>query len=150
MNEMTAPQQAPPATTTVVSALADKPDDYIIDRYIKLRDKVDAIKKEHIAALAPYREMMATLENVMLARLIERGATNTRTNAGTAYVKEDVTVTVRGWSETLAFIQANELWELLEARVSKTAALEIAKERGEDIPGVVVRRENGVNIRRTT
>ncbi|NBQ13221.1 MAG: hypothetical protein EBU31_01075 [Proteobacteria bacterium] len=141
---------SPLNTTTVVDSLRLRSDDYLISSYIQLRDGLDAQKKEQTKANAPITAMMHTISNVLLERLNDRGAINTRTENGTAYVSQDVSVTVRGWSETLPFIREHDLWELLEARVNKSAALEVMAERGTDIPGVVVRRENVVHIRRTT
>lgn len=139
-----------PTTPTVVDALRARTDDFLVDSYIKLRDRLTEQKKAQTAANAPLAEMMHRIENVMLERLQQRGALNTRTERGTAYVSEDVSVTVRAWSETLPYIQEHGMWELLEARVNKTAATAIMAESGTDIPGVVVRRENVVHIRRTS
>lgn len=152
MSQATAPPSAinTPATTTVVDKLRAAGDDQLIRAYVKARDKRDADKKAFNETQKPLLEGMRLIETVLLERLLQRGSLNTRTEAGTAYVSDDVSVTVNGWSQTLDFIKENELWELLEARVSKTAAQEIIAERQADIPGVVVRREKVVNIRRTS
>lgn len=143
---------ASPATTTVVnnpSPLAAKPDDDLISAYVKLRDHVDERKKAHTAELARYREAMGKIEMEFLRRFIDRGANSTKTDAGTAYVSDETSVTVHAWSECFRFIEGGSHWEFLEARVSKTAVLEYMAQHGQEVPGVKVRRENRVNIRRS-
>lgn len=143
--------QAPPATTTGVFKVPDDwTDDLIIEKYLALRDRRDVLKKQHTEQLAPYNSIMHTMENAMLARLLSRQAQNTRTENGTAYISEDVSVTVRAWSQTFGFIEDNKLWEILEARVSKTAVLSYQAETGTEIPGLNIRRENRVHIRRSS
>ena len=73
-------------------------------------------------------------------------------------------VTVNRWSDTLDWIQKNERWELLEARVNKTMTLETLKELAEtanakaeagdavapeelEIPGVHITTMAGLNVR---
>ncbi len=124
-------------------------DDQIIEKYIALRDKKDAIKKQHTEQLKPYNEVMYAMEMALLDRLNQRGADSTKTKVGTAYISTDTSVTCHAWSQTFDFIQKHEHWELLEARVNKTAALEIMNETGKEIPGVAVRRDQKVNIRRS-
>lgn len=142
--------QAPPATTTVgIQIPASVPDDKLVEHYVKLRDAVDALKKKHTEELAPHRKLMFAIEGALLERLNQRQATQTKGPSGTAYVAVDTSVSVRAWSETFQYIQDKEAWELLEARVSKTAALSWMAEMNEEIPGVVVRRENKVHVRRS-
>lgn len=141
---------APPTTTTVGVNIPDTlPDDKLIEMYVKLRDREGETKKRHTEELLPMRRVMLAIEGALMKRLLERSTTSTKGPSGTAYMSEDTSVQVRAWSETFGFIQNKELWELLEARVSKTAALAYMGETGEEIPGVVVRRENKVHVRRS-
>src|SRR5271167_2135418 len=57
----------------------------LVEKYIALRDHVTARKAAHTEELAPYTAGMGVIEGEFLRRLIERGADNTKTEAGTAY-----------------------------------------------------------------
>lgn len=121
----------------------------MVSRYVKLRDRIAAKKKEHIAELAPYNLAMATLEGMMLDTLNAAGAENMRTASGTAYKATSTSTKVTDWPQTLAFIKEKEAWDLLEARVSKTAAAAIMEETQAPIPGVTTTREIVVNVRKS-
>lgn len=121
----------------------------LIASYLRLRDKKKEIDDAHKAKMKPVDEMMGRIETMLLAHLNDAGADNlTSKGIGTAYKVTKTNVTVNGWSQTLGYIRDKEAWELLEARVSKTAAVAIIEETGADIPGVVVQQTLGVNIRR--
>ena len=123
--------------------------DQMVDKYVQLRDKVTIIKKEQADALAPYNVAMAHLEAAMLDTLNQNGAESTRTEHGTVYKTTRTSTKVTEWSKTLEFIKAREAWDLLEARVSKTAAEAIIQETQAPIPGVTTTREIAIGVRRS-
>lgn len=164
-------------STTVVETQAEqptspsvKPDGWdnnkLVEKFVALRDKVAEIKKRHKEELAKYNVVMATLEGWLKQELLTSGSESIRTSAGTFYKTTQTSVTCNEWSKTLEWIKDNDAWELLEARVSKTAALEIlkdladkaaqAREAGQQvdpeslvIPGVVISRELEVGVRKS-
>ncbi len=137
--------QGSPAPAT---ALPDWPSDKLVEKFIALRDKVAEIKKRHTAELAPFHVAMATLEAGMLDALNKSGAHSMRTEAGTFYTTTLTSASVQQWSEVLDFIRTKEAWELLEARVNKTAAEAIMDETKQPIPGVKITRTVNLNVRR--
>jgi hypothetical protein len=92
--------------------------------------------------------MMGSIEALLLDALIQNNAESMRTGKGTFYKTTHASVKVKDWSETLAFIQESERWDLLEARVSKTAAQQVVEETKLPIPGVEIERMVKVNVRR--
>jgi hypothetical protein len=130
--------------TTVVAMTPD----IMVQKYVRLRDKVAGIKKRHQEELAPFNLAMDTLEGHLLGVLNKEKAENIKVPAGTFYRSTRTSVTVSEWSKTLNYIRQQELWELLEARVNKTAAEAIMDETKQPIPGVNVSRETTVQIRR--
>src|SRR5262245_55048992 len=110
----------------------------MIEKYLQLRNKVDAIKQQHKDQLEPYTTVMEQLENELLKHLNTAGVNSTNAPAGTAYKSTATSVTVSDWPKTLEHIRTNNLWDLLEARVGKTAAVEIIEETKKPIPGVTV------------
>jgi hypothetical protein len=148
--DASAPQAAGESAGVNVSPLKTTlTTDQLIAKYVALRDKVADIKKAQVAQLAPYNDAMAMLEGILLDKLNQAGEESVRTASGTAYKTARVSVTCNAWSQTLEYIQTHEAWDLLDARVSKTAAQAIIEETGQPIPGVVVRTDIGLNVRRS-
>ena len=132
-------QQAPPVLTPAAK----------IAYYIKLRDKIAAVKDAQAAQLKPFTDAMKLLESGILADLSAAGVDSMKSDAGTAYTVVHTSATVPEWSKTLDYIREHEAWELLEARVSKTAALAIVEETGAPIPGVKITQAVTLNVRRS-
>lgn len=123
--------------------------DLVIAGVIALRDQIDALKTEHKEALAPLNQKMEKLEAYLQLQLTTLGTTSfTAKGTGTAYLQNVVGVTVEDWDATLAWIRAGDLWEFLERRVSKTVVQEYMESTKEVPPGVNVRQETEVRVRR--
>lgn len=134
-------------TTTVV----DNSDTAIlVDKYVRLRDRHDLLRKQQQAELAKYTEAMGYLENKLLDVLNTTNAESLRTRAGTVYKSLRTSCKVETWQLTLHYILEHQAYELLEHRVNKTAAGEIVKDTGQPIPGVAITQEVTVNVRRAT
>lgn len=118
-------------------------------RYLALRRRKEQLQEVHKKALHPFNEMLATLANMILAELQEAGVTSMSSPDGTVYQSTETSVTVKDWAATLSYIQANQAWDLLEARVSKTATLSIMEETEEPVPGVNVSQETVLRVRRS-
>lgn len=117
--------------------------------YIKLRDKRDEVKKAHTEQLQPYNDMMGKLEGLLHAELQRAQLDSMRSEAGTVYRSTETSVSVKDWPATLAFIQDNKLFDLFEARVSKTAAIAVIEETKAPIPGVQITQTEVLRVRRS-
>lgn len=122
--------------------------DAVVAAYIKLRDHKDEVKSRHKDELAPINEQMAKLEGWLHRELNAQGVDSFKTKAGTAFVQKATSVTVAEWDVTLPFIREHDLWDLLEARVSKSAVQDYVESTKEVPPGVNVRVEEVVRVRR--
>lgn len=123
--------------------------DTVIAGVIALRDKIDEIKKRQTEELAGDRANLEKLEAYLQNELQKAGVTSfAAKGVGTAYLQNTTSVTVADWEATLAWIRQNELWEMLEHRVSKTVAQEYIESQGAVPPGVNVRTEVEVRVRR--
>ena len=123
--------------------------DDVIGAVIKVRDHIDALKKLHKEQLAPENAKLEKLEVFLQLQLTTLGTTSFAAKGiGTAYLQEVVGVTVEDWESTLAWIKDTGLWEMLEKRVSKTVVQEFMEGNQAVPPGVKVRRETEVRIRR--
>ena len=119
----------------------------MIENYLALRNKVSKIEERHKTELMPYAKMREQLENLLLAHLNDTGTDSAKCAAGTAFKSTATSVTVKDWPATLTYIKDNNLWDLLEARVNKTAAVEIIEEIKKPIPGVQIARATVLRVR---
>lgn len=91
--------------------------------------------------------MLSRLGNLILAELQAAGVNSMASAEGTVYKSTETSVSVKDWPATLSYIQQNQLWDLLEARVAKTAAVTIMQETQAPIPGVQVSQEIVLRVR---
>lgn len=123
--------------------------DQVIAAVITVRDQIDAKKQEHKNDLAPLNVKLEKLEAFLQLQLTTLGTTSFAAKGiGTAYLQEVVGVTVEDWDATLTFIKETGLWEMLERRVSKTVVQEYMEAQEAIPPGVKVRKETEVRVRR--
>jgi hypothetical protein len=119
----------------------------MIESYLKLRRKMSEVDDRHKEELRPFMELKEQLETELLRYLNTAGLDSTKCEAGTAYRSTSTSVSVKDWRATLEFIKTNELWDLLEARVAKTAAVELTDERKAPIPGVEISQATVLRVR---
>lgn len=123
--------------------------DKVVNTYIKLRDKKAAMKKVFDGETAAINEQLETLENFIMQKAQELGVDSFKTDAGTAYRYETVSATVADWDKSLAFIQEQGAWNLLEHRVSKKAVEEYKETHGEIPPGINYTSMFSIGVRRS-
>ena len=104
---------------------------------------------DYKAKAAVLDDALSKIENVLLLQFQEQGMESVKTKHGTAYKSTRNSAGVADWDQVLAYVQQNDLWNLLEHRVSKQAVEEIKAETGELPPGVNWRSEVTINIRRS-
>jgi hypothetical protein len=116
-------------------------------RYLQLRAMIKQIEDKHKNELAPYLDVKFQLETALLDHLNRNGLDSTKCPDGTAFKSTVTSVTVRDWPVTLDYIRDHELWDLLEARVSKSAAVEIVTDTSRPIPGVEITQATVLRVR---
>lgn len=102
--------------------MEDPTDDALIKSYIDRRDWLADRAKWFEEQMAPFKEQMKTLETEMHRRLLERGATNTKSESGIAYIEKTMQVKCDDKEAMLDWAFVNyEDWgkNLLTAHVSK-------------------------------
>lgn len=120
----------------------------IVAAFVKLRDHKNKIQKRHKEELAPVNEKLDRLSGWLQNDLLQRKVQSQKTAAGTAYLSTDSSATVKDRDEYLKFVIENEMWDLLENRVSKTAVRDYLEEHGEVPPGVNYVTTQVVRVRR--
>lgn len=128
-----------------------KPTSELIQTYLNIRRTVEHLESEHKKQMKPYKEALSSIEVVLLDRAHKDGVQSFPVKGiGTAYRVVKTSATVKSWSETLPFIRKEELWNLLEHRVNKTAIKEYMEENnGELPPGIKWVEFETINIRRS-
>ena len=121
----------------------------LVEGYIKLRDKKAELKAKHDAEMAPINAMMDKIEIHLLKQMQEQGVESYKTGLGTAYTATRTSATVADWDSLLGFVREHNLWQMLERRVSKTAVDEYVAANQDLPPGVNLRSEVCVNVRRS-
>lgn len=120
----------------------------LVAKYITLRDQKARLKAKYESDVASIDEALARCEGYFLKAMNDQGLTSLPTSAGVPYKQIRVSANVADWNATLPFIREHELWHMLEKRVNKTAIEQYAEENGDVPPGVNIRREVVVNVRR--
>lgn len=123
--------------------------DQIIDKYLKIRDEKTKIKEKYQADVAHLDAAMEKIENYLQAEMQKSGLKNLPTELGTAYLSTRTAATVADWDSLLSYVRANDLWTLLEKRVSKTAVDEFVAANDDLPPGVNISQAVVVNVRRS-
>lgn len=120
---------------------------WLIEEYIKLRNKVNEIKTKHAEQLEPYGTVMQTIESQLLDHLQKHELSSVKGETGTAYKQTITSVTVDNWDQVLRYIQENQAWDLLERRVSKQVTQTMIEESQKPIPGVKISQALVVRVR---
>jgi len=95
--------------------------DQVIETYMKLRKKKEAIEGEAKSQVKGIKENMIKLESWLKEKADVDGVTSFKTNHGTAFLTTNDYARVADWDAMLGFIQEHEAYDLFEKRVSKTA-----------------------------
>jgi phage host-nuclease inhibitor protein Gam len=121
-----------------------------VELYIKMRDKKAELKAEFDAKVAPLNEKMDKLEAKLLDVFNQTGMDSVKTESGTAYTTTRVTASVADKDVFMTHVRENDDWGLLEIRASKTAIEQYRSVHDDIPPGISMREERVVNVRRSS
>lgn len=122
--------------------------DQLVASYRNVRERKDEIAKRHEQELAPVNEALRAIEARLLAMFTEAGLSNVKTAHGTAYTSTRRSYTVEDPSALRDFIEGNNLPELLETRVSKSAVDQYLEAGNALPPGIKVSQQVTINVRK--
>jgi phage host-nuclease inhibitor protein Gam len=118
--------------------------------YIKMRDKKAQMKAEFDASVAPLNEKMEKLEAKLLDVFNKTGMDSVKTEFGTAYTTTRVTASVADREIFMTHVKENDDWALLEVRAAKSAVEQYRENNNDLPPGISMREERVVNVRRSS
>jgi phage host-nuclease inhibitor protein Gam len=121
-----------------------------VSLYIKMRDKKAQMKAEFDASVAPLNEKMEKLEAKLLDVFNKTGMDSVKTEFGTAYTTTRVTASVADRDIFMTHVRENDDWALLEVRASKSAVEQYRENNNDLPPGISMREERVVNVRRSS
>lgn len=121
----------------------------MVETYIALRDARDAKRAAQKAEMAPYEKALSDIEAKLLDQFSKLGVESMRTDAGTAFKSTRTSATVADWDVLLRFIVRQDMWNMLERRVSKEAVTQFREAHDDLPPGVNWREEVTINVRRS-
>lgn len=136
--------QEPVATAAPVEAsMAD-----VVEKYRQVRDKKKEIADRHKEELEPYNAALGKIEALILDYLNRGNVDSIRTKNGTAYKTMRRSFRIDDPAALREFIEANNLSDLLENRISSSALEDYLSRGGNLPPGIGVSSAITVNIRK--
>ena len=123
-------------------------DDKLVRVFVKIRAKRAELSKEYDAADKVLKEQKDAIEAELLARLHVRGATQTKTDEGTAFIKENMTITIADEVAFGSFVIEQQDTAFYQKRAKVEHVQEYMKEHeGRLPPGLSAFRELSINVR---
>lgn len=120
-----------------------------VSLYIQLRDRKAEVKAQMEAQIAPIQEKMDKLEAKLLEAFQATGVDSVKTEFGTAYTSVRTSASVADRDAFMDFVKAHQEWSLLEIRAAKTAVEQYRAANDDLPPGINIREERVVNVRRS-
>lgn len=122
----------------------------LIQRYIQLRDYVEAKTKALEAELKPYKDGMASIEGAVSQQIIDLGGESIKTEHGTAYRTTVMAVKVADREAFMQFVADDfgERSSFLTSAVTKETVRDWMEQNNAVPPGLNVTNVHKTNFRR--
>src|SRR5262245_267150 len=108
----------------------------MIDSYIKLRDKKEALYEQHKAEMKKYNDALDELSGYLRGHLKSQKLNAISCDAGTAFIQRSRSATVADTATFREFVIANSNFDLADFRPKKDAVESYIEEHREGVPGV--------------
>lgn len=126
-------------------------DDRLVKTLLKMRTKLAEMSKEYDAAVDCIKAQKHAVEMELLKRLTARGATQTKTSFGTAFIGEDLKVTIADELLFQNFVKEEGDLDFYQKRVAVGHLQEWQKlNAGRLPPGLSTFREATITVRSPT
>lgn len=122
--------------------------DMVIAKYVETRDLIEQKKKAYEFEVAALKDLQKKREGWLKAEMDKLGVDSFKAAHGTCFVAWKDSATVADRQPFFDWVIANEKWEFLENRVSKTAVKSMLED-GETLPpGINYTKIKDVQVRR--
>lgn len=127
-------------------------DAQLVEKYLEIKAHIAARTETFDTELKPFKDGLSTIENEFLKRLDERGADNTKTEAGTAYKSTLLNVKVIDRDAFMKYVST--YWEnggsdMLIVSAAKDAVKQYIETNKVEPPGIETSQFTRINIRRS-
>lgn len=120
-----------------------------VAKYVKLREIIKNMDDEHKKKMAPAREALETLNNLMLQHLQNLKIDSAKTAAGTVYTTERKSASIADQAAFMRHVIGGEHWDLLDKKANATACEDFARENGVLPPGINLTISQIVGVRKS-
>jgi len=119
-------------------------------KYLELRAEIEAIEKDAKARAAALRSVMVNIENWFAAKAQEEGLKTIPTSHGTAYWSTHYSAKAANPTAFKDYVIANNAFDLLETRPSRSAVKSFVEANGAPPPGIDFAAISVFNLRSST
>lgn len=126
----------------------DANDARVVRAILNIRNAMAELTRQYDAEYGKLKEQKSRLDAEMLRRLLERGADSTKTDAGTAYVAEEMSASCADEQVFYEFVRNTGDLDFFERRLKISHLREYMEEHhGRIPPGLSIFRQNVVRVR---
>jgi hypothetical protein len=123
--------------------------DDVINAYRQLREKKEEIVARHKEELGPVNDQMLKCLAWIQQQLQAQGLTNFKGESGIAFLQTDTSVTVKDREAFFTWVKENDLFQMLDARASKSVVIDYIEQFKAIPPGLGVNSEQTCHIRKS-
>lgn len=139
---MTNPENPP------TNPLAEAKAEALVERYVEIRDKRDALKQEHDDAIRPYEEAIARIAIELERRMLEQEVTAIKTAAGSVSRVITQTIMCEDWTAFDKWVIENNRPDVFPRKLNSGPFKDML-ELGQPLPpGVRMEQAARVQVRR--
>ena len=120
-----------------------------VGQYVELRDKIKEIEATQDEFLKPYREALEKAGNLLLEHLQNTNTDSVKTQSGTAYRVERVSVSLSDPAAFIDFVVSHNAFELMDRKANAPAVSEFLKKNETLPPGVKYNKLIKIGVRRS-
>jgi len=126
--------------------------DELVQLFLEVRDELAFLDQQYKEARAVLERNWERLEIKALAFLQRTGQTNAKTDYGTLYKRIDTRINVSDPQRFIDHVLTNpeENIFLMEHRACKTACQDWIREHNKDVPGVQIKHEAKIGVRKAS
>lgn len=123
-------------------------DDRLVRVFRKIRAAISEKTKAYEQEVAVLKDQQKQIEVELLRRLHDRGATQTKTEDGTAFISETMTANIADEPNFFKFVLEQGDLDFFQRRISITHLKEYMREHGDNVPpGLNIFKELSINVR---
>lgn len=134
--------------TPTTTAPVQVPIETRVDQYVRLRDLIKEKDDAHKKALAPYRETLEKLNNMLLNELNQIGGDSVNTKSGTVYRTTKKSASIEDGDAFMRHVIGSEAWELIDRKANVKAVEDFVEANGDLPPGIKWSTHQVVGVRR--